>query len=302
MRSTGAPSETAPVAERSRRAGPFRRAADIWRFRELLANLVRKELKVKYKNSALGFVWSLLNPALYLVVFYLVFQIVFRTGMPYFAIFFLAGLLPWNLFNTALSGATTSMVANAGLVKKVWFPREVLPLASIGAGLVHFFLQFLVLVAALALFGQAPSWRYALLVIPALACLLLLLTALCIGLSAVNVYLRDTQHLLDLTLLAWFWATPIVYEYQRLTTELGRWRLLALFNPLTSIVIAFQRGIYGRVSYIDPGTGVTQGIVPDASWLWYLRNLGLVVIGSMLLIILALWVFGRLEDNLAEEL
>ena len=107
----------------------------MWEYRELLGNLIRKELKVKYKNSALGFLWSLLNPMLYLVVFYVVFTSSSPPSIPYFPIFLLSGLLPWNLFSAGLGGGTGSIVSNAGLVNKVWFPREILPLASIGAAL-----------------------------------------------------------------------------------------------------------------------------------------------------------------------
>jgi ABC-2 type transport system permease protein len=283
----------------STRPGPLRRAAQVWRFRELLLNLVRKELKVKYKNSALGFVWSLLNPALYLVVFYLVFQVILGVGIPYFAIFFLGGLLPWNLFSTALGGATTSIVGNAGLVGKVWFPREILPLASIGAALVHFFLQLLVLAAALVIFQYTPSAEYSLALIPALLALLLFLGALAIALSAINVYMRDTQHLLELVLLAWFWMTPIVYSYDKVAGRIGS---LFLLNPLTPIVITFQRAVYNRTSFRDPTTHKITQIIPDASLAWYLRNIGIVAAGSVVLLLVALWIFGRLEDNIAEEI
>jgi len=285
--------------EISRRPGPVRRAVDVWRYRELLGNLIRKELKVKYKNSVLGFVWSLLNPALYLVVFYLVFQIILGAGIPYFAIFFLAGLLPWNLFSTALGAGTASIVGNPGLVGKVWFPREILPLASIGAALVHFGLQLLVLAAALVVFRYAPSPEFLILLIPAMITLLVLLAALAVALSAVNVYLRDTQHLLELVLLAWFWGTPIVYEYQKLGGRIGS---LALLNPLTPIVITFQRAIYNQPTFRDAATNALVVLFPDASMWWYLRNLGLVFAASALLLLGALWLFGRIEDNIAEAI
>ncbi|HEV7865110.1 MAG TPA: ABC transporter permease, partial [Acidimicrobiia bacterium] len=119
--------------------------------RELLLNLVRLELKAKYKASALGFAWSLLNPAMYLVVFYIAFDVILGGGIPRFPIYLLSALLVWNFFTAALNTGTGSVVAGSGLVKKVWFPREVLPLASVGAALVHFFLQLGVLVAALVL-------------------------------------------------------------------------------------------------------------------------------------------------------
>jgi ABC-2 type transport system permease protein len=282
----------------TRRPGPFRRAGDVWRYRELLVNLTRKELKVKYKNSALGFVWSLLNPALYLVVFYVVFDKILQAGLPSYPIFLLTGLLPWNLFSTALGSSTTSISGNAGLVGKVWFPREILPLASIGAALVHFFLQMLVLCAALVAFRYSPSWDYLWLVLPGLLTLLVFLAALAIACSAINVYARDTQHLLELVLLAWFWMTPIVYTYEQVRSKIGSWYLA---NPMVSVVLAFQRGIYGKTSY-DDGSGTLVRIIPDASVLWYFRNLAIVAAVSFGLLLVALWIFGRLEDNLAEEI
>ena len=146
------------VREMSRRPNPLQRLRNVWAYRELLGNFVRKELKVKYKNSILGFLWSLVNPLLYLVVFSLVFKEILRTNVPYFAIFLLSGLLAWNLFSTGVNGGTVSITGNASLVQRVWFPREILPLASIGAALVHFFLQFLVLIGALLVFRRSPDW------------------------------------------------------------------------------------------------------------------------------------------------
>ena len=177
-------------------------------------------------------------------------------------------------------------------------PREILPMAAIGAAVVHFFLQMLVLGAALVVFRYAPAWDYLWLMIPGLITLLLFLTAMSIGLSAINVYARDTQHLLELALLAWFWLSPIVYTYELVRGEIGRWYLL---NPLVAIVIAFQRGIYGKTSYTDD-VGTVIPILPGTSALWYLAYLGVVATASVALLFVSLWIFGRLEDNFAEEL
>jgi ABC-2 type transport system permease protein len=282
--------------------------ADVWRYRELLGNLVRKELRVKYKNSALGFVWSLLNPILYLLVFWLVFEKVLGSEIPDFPVFLLAGLLPWNLFSTSLGSATGSIVDNASLVNKIRFPREILALAGIGAGLVHFFLQAVVLIGALAVFGFAPAWEFLPVVALALVVLLVLGAALGIALAAVNVYLRDTQHLLELVLLAWFWVTPIVYQYQLLADKVPGPSSLLLANPMLPIVMVFQRGIWNRTDTgptsagrLGPGTE-TFGVLPDASVLWYLRNVVIVGVVAGALLIGALWLFSRLEDNFAEEL
>lgn len=226
----------------------------IWRYRELLLNLVRKELKVRYKNSSLGFIWSMLNPAMYLVVFYVVFQLVLKAGIPYFAVFLLSGLLAWNLFSASLGGATGSITGNAPLVNKVWFPREILPLASVGANCVHFVLQGIVLVVALIAFRFNVDWGYVWLVIPAVIALVLLTSAGAVFLSAANVYARDTQHFLELALLAWFWMTPIVYPWQLPADKLGEHGLsssLTFLNPMIPVVTTLQRAIYGTDAYVD---------------------------------------------------
>lgn len=274
----------------------------VWRYRELLGGLVRKELKVKYKNSALGFLWSMLNPAMYLAVFYVVFQLVLQNGIELFAIYLLSGLLVWNLFSMSLSAATSSIVANGPLVNKVWFPREILPLASVGANLVHFLLQSLVLVVALLGFTHGPDWAYVALLPLALLVLLVLAAACAVLLAAVNVYARDAQHLLELGLLAWFWMTPIVYPWFLTANQLNERGLpatLTLLNPVTPVVLVFQRAIYGRISS-DGDTFVR--LLPDEGMLWYLRNLGIVGAGAVVLLIVALKVFGRLEGNFSEEL
>src|SRR5688572_7282449 len=190
------------------------RVRDIFRYRELLINLVRKDLKVRYKSSVLGFLWSLLNPAMLLVVYYFVFSVLLGSGIPRFPIYLLSGLLVWNLFNVGLSSATGSVVASSGIVNKVWFPREVLPLSAIGAAVVHFFLQGIVMVLTLLVFQHPVAWSYLPLLVLGLLALLLFTAALGVLMAAVNVYLRDMQHLVEIALLPWFFCTPIVYSYE----------------------------------------------------------------------------------------
>ena len=272
-----------PVLKRFRR---------IIAYRELLVGMTRKELKVKYKNSVLGFAWSLLNPLLYLVVFYVAFQLILGTAVPGCPIFLLSGLLVWNLFGAAVGGGTESVVGNASLVQKVWFPREILPLAAIGASLVHFFFQATVLLSALVLFGRAPDW--ALLPLIPLAILVLLLVASAIGvlLSAANVYLRDVQHLLELALVAWFWMSAIVYPFRLIDEKLGDHSTLAFINPVIPVVITFQKAIYNPVDDTVPTYGAG----------WYASLLAITGAIAIVTLLFALYVFGRLEDNFAEEI
>jgi ABC-2 type transport system permease protein len=286
--------------------GVWTRVANLWRSRDLLVYLVRKELKVKYKDSVLGFLWSMLNPAVMLVVYYFVFQVVLKNHIPLFAIFLMCGLLVWNLFSTAVPSATTAIVANAGIVKKVSFARELLAIASVGAGLVFFFLQAIVLVIALLAVRSAPDPSFLPLLIPALAALLVFTSALAVFTSAVNVYFRDMEHLTIVVLMAWFWATPIVYAYKTVAQPLSAHHLLWLYflNPITPIVLTFQRAIYAKVSYVQH-TGTHSSVVqmlPERGQLWYLLAVGIVFAVSSVLFLIALYIFGRVEGDFAEEL
>jgi ABC-2 type transport system permease protein len=279
------------------------RLARILQRRELLVGMIRNELKIKYKNSVLGFAWSLLNPLLYLVVFYIAFTIILGSGIPSFPIWLLSGLLVWNLFSTGLGAATGSVVANSGLVKKVAFPREILPLAAVGSMLVHFFLQSMVLFTVLAIVRWHVAWAYIPLLPLALVVLLLLTSALGILLSAVNVYLRDTSHFLELALLAWFWITPIVYQFQLVGTRPGwsKWPWFA--NPVTPIVLVFQRAIYARLNNPHPkGGGPPVQLIPHWPYWGFLAYLGYSLAFGLITLAIAVRVFGRSEANFAEEL
>ena len=301
--------QLSPALEVSKRPTPLQRIRHLWQYRELIGNLTRKELKVKYKNSILGFVWSLLNPLMYLVVFSVVFSIVLKVQIPYYGIFFLSGLLAWNFFSTGLSAGTSSIVGNAQLVTKVWFPREALVIASIFGALVHFALQSIVLLGAMAVFQRPPDWAYLPIFFFGLIVLVLLCTALAIDLSAINVYLRDTQHLLEVVLLAWFWLSAIAYPYGLIAKELtdkwgakGEW--LAALNPVLTVIITFQRTLYNpalptQAELDDPNY---VPVLPLHPWTWYVTHLAIAGAVSLVLLYGALALFSRLEDNFAEEI
>lgn len=266
---------------------------------ELLTELVRKDLKVKYKNSALGFIWSLANPLLYLAVFTLVFDKLLKNGIEAFPVLFMSGFLVWNFFNLATLSGTGSVVGNANLVRKVRFPRVVLPLSSVGFAGVHFVLQLGVLLVVLALFYRDAFGPQLVLLVPALAVVLVFATAMALLASALNVRFRDVEHLLEVILLAWFWLTPIVYPVTYVRDELAGspWLFrLYLANPMTGVVTAMQRAIY-----VHPVTGGRQ-ILPAGGYGFYLTWLG--VGGAIALALLAagLWTFRRLQADFAEEL
>jgi ABC-2 type transport system permease protein len=291
----------------------FRRLRELWGYREILTNLTRRELKVKYTSSVLGAAWSMLNPLLYLAVFSLVFSVVLPNGVPYFPIFLLSGLLAWNFFATSLGQASQSVVGNGNLVKKVYFPREILPLASMGAAFVDLLLQSLILVAFVVLmvvFGEfTQPYAANLILLPlSLVALLVFTAALALWVAALNVRYRDTQHLLSLALLAWFWLTPIVFPagyMQEKLIELANghaylWHLY-LLNPMATIVFGFQRAIYGTV---DPLGSADQGahVLVDPGIGWHAAMLGIVIVGSILLLYGFWRTFFRLSGDFAEEL
>jgi ABC-2 type transport system permease protein len=271
------------------------RMADIWRYRQLLLAMIKKEFKVKYRNSALGFAWSMLNPAATIIIFYVVFQLILGSGIPNFAIFLMSGMVVYNLFQYAAGQATPTVVNNSGLVKKVAFPREILALASVGTAIVFFAFQALVLLAFLAIFRYPPDYSYLPDLIPAFLALVLFVSALAIFLAAVNVYMRDIQHLMEIVVgTAWFWATPIVYSYNLIEGKLAPHGLgwLLLVNPLTDVVLVFQRAIYHQSLVLPPG----------ADHWWYLWHVLAVIGGSIVLFVIAMVIFARLESNFAEEL
>jgi ABC-2 type transport system permease protein len=270
---------------------------DVWRYRELFRQLVRKELHVRYQKSALGFAWSMLNPLFLLVVYSIVFSILGQS-FSWFSIWVLSGLLVWNFFGTSLATSTASIVSNGYLVSKVNFPREVLPLANIGAAFIHLMFSTGVMIVVLLLTRFDVDWAYLWLTIPALITVVVLACALGILLSAANAYARDTSHLLELVLLAWFWLTPIVYPYQLLADKVGA-GALPLINPMTSCIIAIQRGVYGTAS-VTRSDGSVQQLLPDLSQWWYLRNIVITLVIATALLALAIKVFDRAEANFAE--
>ncbi len=293
------------------------RIKDLWANRELLVRFTRTELKVKYKNSVLGYAWSMLNPALVLLIYYMVFKIIARSHQPFFAIWLFAGLLVWNLFSVASLASTSVVVGKAGIVKKVAFPRELLALSQVGVALVLFAIQTVVLVLAMLIFGIHPSYYFMILLPLAFVTLIVFTGAFSIFLSAVNVYLRDTQHLTEVLLMAWFWGTSIVYTYGQIFLSglqkdhpvLDWLKYVYFVNPIEPIVMSFQRAIYGKTQYTylpagsKPGTAPTvYHILPTWGLGTYAMILGIVLAASVVLFLLALVIFGRLEGNFAEEL
>jgi ABC-2 type transport system permease protein len=280
------------------------RIRELYAHREILLNLVRKELKVKYTASVLGAVWSLLNPVVFLAVFTFVTKVT-GSGLPSYPVYLLSGLLAWNLFSVSLSTGARSVIDNSNLVKKVAFPREILPLSAVGVALVDYVLQSAVLLLFIVAtgYGFRPS---GLLVLPlAVAALLVFTVAMSGWMAALNVRYRDVQHLINIGLLVWFWVTPIVYGSAMVQGQAEKVHVLGvstfvlyLLNPLTPIVEGLHRALYG---YVTP-PGSNEAVLMQVSLGWVALVLGVVLVGSLLLLRLAWKVFFDLSGDFAEEL
>jgi ABC-2 type transport system permease protein len=282
------------------------RLAEIWRSRELLGKLIATEIKVKYKNSALGLAWSMVAPAITLAIYWMIFGLVLKNSIPHFVIYLFSGMVMWNFFSTSLQTSTGVIVERAGIVKKVSFPREILVLASVGTAGVYLFFQAIVLVLFMAGLQVAPDWKLLPLLGLALVAEAFLATAFGLILSATNVYMRDTRHLIDIALQVWFFACPIVYSFwlsirPKLAPHSLSW--LYLINPMTPIILTSQRVIYAHptVQMGDP-SGKASQILPTWGWGTYFWMDGALLGAGIVLVYVAMVLFRRLEGNFAEEL
>jgi ABC-2 type transport system permease protein len=279
------------------------RAAAQGRIRwELLSQLVRKDLKVKYQGSAIGFAWSLANPLIQMGIYYVIFSRVLDNHIPAYAIYLMAGLLPFSAFSSGVVGSSSSILGSAGLVKKVSFPRLVLPLSAVGFALVQFALQFVLLLVIVGVSGHDFVGWNLLLLIPALALLVLFTTALGILVSAINVRYRDTSHFVEIAMLVWFWANPILYAGGKVQEKLAPDGLFWLYflNPMATVVSTVQRAIYKEPYYSYQG--VRHPLLVGAGYSLYLRNLAIGFVIAGLLLLLARSVFNRLQADFAEDL
>ncbi|WP_309616948.1 ABC transporter permease [Salinibacterium sp.] len=272
---------------------------EIWSRRELISRLVRREIKARYKDSKLGVVWSLFRPLLQLVIyFFAIGQILGAArAVPDFAIFVFVGLTMWTLYAEIISGGARSIIDNAGLVKKVYLPREIFPLASIGSALFNFVIQLGVLLLAIAILSHYRLSPDLLLAPLALLTILTFGAAIGILVSAINVYLRDVQHFIEIYLIAFFWASPIVYPFTFVHKQVGSGLLeeLYLASPITLSIIGAQKALW---SVGTEAVGKTAQYWPD--------GLGLRLIVAFAVSLVLLWIsqriFAKLQGNFAQEL
>jgi lipopolysaccharide transport system permease protein len=285
-----------------RSAGVMPKLAELWSYRELVRNLVLRDLRVRYRGSVLGYLWTQIAPLLLMLVFWLVFSIFFQSGIAMFPVFVLAALLPWNYCNEAVSGGARSVLDNANLVKKVFFPREVLPLVAVLSSLVNFLLSLpmLLLVAATVQFfypplrelGRMTNFSVALAYIPVLLLIqTIFLAGMVLGLSALSVRYRDLVHLIGIGLQFWFFLTPVVYSLDVVggtTAQVVRW-----LNPMASLVEFYREVIYG--------SAVAAPQIPTPGFP-ALESVLRVLLTSLVVLALGYWYFQRRSGQFGERL
>ena len=212
-----------------------------FRYRELVRNLVIKDLKLKYRDSVLGFLWSLANPLLLILVYSFVFGHILRGGPSNFAYFIMIGILPWTFFAQAVTMSTGSIVDNGNLIRKVALPMEVFPLGTVLFNLAQFVFALIVFFPMAILFFKVPvalSWLNFFLI---LALHVLFTLGMCFIVSTATVFYRDVRHFTEILLMLLFWLTPIIYDIQTIPASL---RTAIYFNPLAYFTLAYQDALY----------------------------------------------------------
>jgi len=228
-------------------------------------------MKVRYKNSFLGYLWSLLHPLAFALIFFAVFKVIMRIGMKNYTLFLIAGLFPWQWFSTSVNAAATVFIGNASIVKKLNFPRNVIPLALVAQDMLHFILAIPVLVFFMAVYKKYPSlsWVYGL---PVLLFIQFLMTyGASLVVASANVFFRDIERLITIFTMLLFYCTPIIYP-ETMVPE--KYRGLVNLNPLTPLMVSWRElFIKGTINPLSIALGLVYAVVIYAIGYWVYRTL-----------------------------
>lgn len=253
---------------------------ELYTYRQMILSMVRKDLKGRYKGSVLGFLWTFINPFMQLVIYTIVFSTFLKSGIEKYYLFLFVALIPWIFFSSALTGGAGSIIGQKDMVKKIYFPREVIPIAYVSSCFMNMLYSFIIVLAVVLLSGQGIN-------IAAVFCLPLVMGVeyiMAVGIallsSAVTVYFRDVEHILGIVAQAWMYLTPIMYPA---TIIEGKYSIIFDINPLSAVILAYRDILY-------------SGRVPD------IRHLGYSFFVGLLILIVGEWVFRKLQRRFAEEL
>lgn len=254
---------------------------EIYEYRQMIFSLVKKDLRGRYKGSVLGFLWTFINPLLQLLVYTLVFSTILNSDIDKYYLHLFVALIPWIFFATSITGGSSCVLNQKGLVTKIYFPREVLPIAHVTTCFVNMLYSFIVVIAVVVISGVALD-PVAVLCLPVIMLVeYILALGLAMIVSALTVFLRDLEYMLGILMMAWQFLTPIMYSVDIITSE--KLRSIFMLNPMTPITIAYRDVLY-------------YSRVPDLSTL---------VLGALMgiaALVLGFLVFGKLKKRFAEEL
>ena len=251
----------------------------IYKYRELLKTNVKKEIRGRYKNSFLGVLWSFLNPLLQLLVYSVIFGALLAGGDETYPIYICIALIPWTYFTTAITQAAFTVIGNADIIKKVYFPREILPISVVTSGAVNFVISTIIILAFVIFSGVGLSW-YILLYPFILLIQYVLLLGIGFIVSSVTVYFRDLEHIIGVILMAAFYGTPIVYKLEQLPHTL---QIIVQLNPMTHLINAYRDIFYYHQ-------------MPNMQILFILLG------ASVVLTVIGYFIFKKLQKGFAEEL
>jgi len=253
---------------------------EIYDYRQMIISLVRKDLRGRYKGSVLGFLWTFINPLLQLVVYTLVFSVLLKNNIDKYYLFLFVGLVPWIFFSGSLTTGSISVLGQKDLVKKIYFPREVLPISYVTSCFVNMLFSFVIIFLVVFVSGTGVSLR-ALLFLP-LVMMVEYILALGVALltSAITVYFRDMEHILGIVSMAWLYLTPIMYSIDIVPEK---YMTLFMLNPMTPVIVAYRDIIYYKQ-------------IPQISTLLHALVFGLIVL------LIGWFVFSKLKKHFVEEL
>lgn len=251
---------------------------ELCKYREFLKTNVKKDIRGKYKGSFLGVLWSFVNPLLMALVYAIVFPFILKNSQDNYVTFIVIAILPWNWFTTVISQGTFCVLANAGIIKKVYFPREILPISTATSGLVNFIISVPIILLFILFSGIGFSWYILFLPLIAITQYILSLGIIFIT-SAIDVYVRDLEYIVNFVVMMLFYATPVLYS-TTLFPEQYRWILY--LNPMTTIINGYRDIFYYKQ-------------LPN------MLHLGIVLLISLLLVIVGYKAFKKMEKGFAEE-
>lgn len=251
----------------------------LYDYRELLKSNIKKDIRGKYKGSFLGILWSFINPLLMTLVYAIVFPFILKNTEPNYVTFLIIGILPWTFFTTVISQGTYCILANAGVIKKVYFPREILPISVVTSGLINFLISCLIILIFLIFSGIGLSIEILWLPLVILIQYILSLGIILIT-SAINVYIRDAEYIINFIVNMLFYATPILYKSDLFIGSKLEW--IIRINPMATIITSYRDILFYHQ-------------IPN------FNSLVIVIMMSVVLLMIGLVVFRKLEKGFAEE-